>query len=96
MILDNPEPFVWFTDFGDNSLNFELHFFIQMRSMMERRRVESDIRYKANELLNEAGITIAFPQRDVHLDTSQPVKVQITPTVPREAEPPAGDSRKVA
>ena len=68
MILDKPESFVWFAEFGDNSLNFELHFFIEIRNMMERRRVESDIRYKINELLNEARITIAFPQRDVHLD----------------------------
>jgi len=88
LILDNPEPFVWFTDFGDNSLNFELHFYIQIRNMMERRRVESDIRYKINELLNEAGITIAFPQRDVHLDTAQPLKVQVTPADRGEAEPP--------
>ena len=30
-----------------------------------------------NQKFNEAGIVIAFPQRDVHLDTSQPLDVRI-------------------
>ena len=64
--------------------------------MMERRRVESDIRYKVNELLNEAGITIAFPQRDVHIDTAQPLKVQVTQLDQCEAEPVADDSKVAA
>ena len=93
LILDKPESFVWFTDFGDNSLNFELHFFIQIRNMMERRRVESDIRFKINELLNEAGIVIAFPQRDVHLLTAQPLQVQVTPADQGEPEPPSYPAR---
>jgi len=96
MILDHPESFVWFVEFGDNSLNFELHFFIKIRNMGERRRVESDIRYKINELLNKAGIVIAFPQRDVHLDTARPLQVQVTPADQDGAEPPAGDSHEAA
>ena len=93
LILDKPESFVWFTDFGDNSLNFELHFFIQIRNMGERRRVESDIRFKINELLNEAGIVIAFPQRDVHLDSAQPLRVQVIPADQGKAEPPSYPAR---
>jgi potassium efflux system protein len=30
-----------------------------------------------NEKFNAAGITIAFPQRDLHLDTIKPLRVQI-------------------
>jgi len=96
LILDQPESFVRFADFGESSLNFELHFFIRIRNMMERRRVESDIRYKINELLNEAGITIAFPQRDVHLLAAQPLMVQVTPGDQVSVEPPTNDSNKAA
>jgi len=30
-----------------------------------------------NEKFGEAGIVIAFPQRDVHLDTSKPLEIRI-------------------
>ena len=30
-----------------------------------------------NRKFNDAGITIAFPQRDVHLDTSNPLDIRI-------------------
>ena len=77
LVLARPEPFVWFTDFGDNSLNFEVHFWVKVRSLSDRLRTESDIRYRIDQLFREAGITIAFPQRDVHLDATQPVPVRV-------------------
>ena len=30
-----------------------------------------------NQKFNDAGLVIAFPQRDVHLDTSQPLDIRI-------------------
>jgi potassium efflux system protein len=30
-----------------------------------------------NRRLNEKGIVVAFPQRDVHLDTSQPLEIRM-------------------
>ena len=86
LVLSNPEPFVWFSDFADNSLNFELHFWIQMRSLGERRRIESDIRHVVDSLFREGGITIAFPQRDVHLDISQPISVRMASPEEYEGE----------
>ncbi|MEJ2133007.1 MAG: hypothetical protein P8Y95_15605, partial [Gammaproteobacteria bacterium] len=32
------------------------------------RAVRSDIRFRLEELFGDAGIVIAFPQRDVHVD----------------------------
>ena len=32
------------------------------------RQVRSDIRFKIEEMFNDAGIIVAFPQRDVHMD----------------------------
>jgi small-conductance mechanosensitive channel len=72
-----PKPFVLFNDFGDNALIFDLYFWIRMERIMERRIIESEIRFRIDELFREAGIIIAFPQRDVHLDVQQPLKFRI-------------------
>ena len=78
-VIEKPEPIILFSDFGDNSLVFEAHFWIHMRRMMERRIVESDIRYRIDSLFREAGIVIAFPQRDVHMDSSRPIPIRLVP-----------------
>ncbi|MEO2046781.1 MAG: mechanosensitive ion channel domain-containing protein [Pirellulales bacterium] len=76
-VLESPEPFVWFVDFGDNALNFELHFWVEVRNLSEQKRVESDMRFKIDHLFRDAGITIAYPQRDIHLDNTRPLTVQL-------------------
>ena len=76
-VLVSPEPFVWFVDFGDNALNFELHFWVEVRNLSEQKRVESDMRFKIDHLFRDAGITIAYPQRDLHLDNTRPLTIQL-------------------
>jgi potassium efflux system protein len=72
-----PKPFVLFNDFGDNALIFDLYFWISINRIMDRRIVESDIRFHIDKLFREAGIVIAFPQRDVHLDTQKPLEFRL-------------------
>ena len=69
---------VFFDDFGDNSLNFNLLFWTEVERPMDIRRVQSDIRFKLDKLFAENDITIAFPQRDVHLDTLKPLEIKMT------------------
>jgi small-conductance mechanosensitive channel len=76
-VKKKPEPFVLFNDFGDNSLIFDLYFWISMTRIMDRRTIESDIRFHIDELFRKAGIVIAFPQRDIHLDTQSPLELRI-------------------
>jgi small-conductance mechanosensitive channel len=76
-ILQDPKPVVIFQEFGDSALVFEVYFWVEMAQMMELRRVRSDVRFSIDELFREADITIAFPQRDVHLDSAQPVEVRL-------------------
>ncbi|EAY31093.1 small-conductance mechanosensitive channel [Microscilla marina ATCC 23134] len=59
------KPYVLFKDFGDNSLNFELHFWTA--NTWDIEIVKSDLRFIIDQLFREVSITIAFPQRDVHL-----------------------------
>ncbi|MBW2491152.1 MAG: mechanosensitive ion channel, partial [Deltaproteobacteria bacterium] len=76
-VRKTPKPFVLFNDFGDNALIFDLYFWISMNRIMDRRIIESDIRFRIDELFREAGIVIAFPQRDVHLDTQKPLEFRL-------------------
>jgi len=76
-ILTDPPPFVLFKEFGDNALIFELYFWIGIKRLMDRRIIESDIRYRIDQLFREADLVIAFPQRDIHLDTTKPLDLRI-------------------
>jgi small-conductance mechanosensitive channel len=76
-ILKSPEPFVIFNDFGDNALMFEVYFWITIRRIIERRLIESSVRFRVDDLFREAGIVIAFPQRDIHLDTTRPLELRL-------------------
>jgi len=64
-ILDTPEPTVLFTDFGDSSLNFKIVF--TLADSFNARFPQSDIRFEIDRLFRENGITIPFPQRDIHI-----------------------------
>jgi small-conductance mechanosensitive channel len=73
--LDEPQPIVVFDDFGDNALIFEVFFWCRGGGERELRVIRSDIRYRIEQYLNEEGIVIAFPQRDVHLYAKTPIEV---------------------
>jgi small-conductance mechanosensitive channel len=72
-----PEPIVLFNDFGDSALLFQALFWIELNRPMDQRRTLSDLRFRLDELFREHGITIAFPQRDVHLDATAPLSVRL-------------------
>ena len=48
-----------------------------MKRPSDRRRALSTVRFRIDELFRENGIVIAFPQRDVHLDSLQPLQVRL-------------------
>lgn len=77
-ILPQPAPIIIFDDFGDNALIFDVYFWCQVSSEMELRQVRSDLRFRIDHLFRDADIIIAYPQRDVHLDTLRPLEVKVT------------------
>jgi small-conductance mechanosensitive channel len=85
-----PEPLVIFEDFGDSALIFDVYFWAEVQGERELRQIRSDIRHRITELLQAAGITIAFPQRDVHLNTLAPLDVRLSPL----SEPAPGGSEQ--
>jgi potassium-dependent mechanosensitive channel len=66
-VLTEPPPMAYFVGFGDSTLNFELQFWVMQDSNWVR--VRSDIAMAVMKCLEDAGIEIPFPQRDLHLRT---------------------------
>jgi potassium-dependent mechanosensitive channel len=64
-VLREPQPRVYFHDFGASSLDFELRAYINNVDVSLITR--SDLRFAIHKELKEAGIEIPFPQRDIHL-----------------------------
>jgi small-conductance mechanosensitive channel len=77
LALDTPTPIVVFDAFGDNSLNFDVHFWVEARSPMSVQIVQSKIRYAIDDAFREHDLIIAFPQRDIHLDSLTPIEVRM-------------------
>ena len=65
MISKRPTPIVFFNDFGDSALMFEIHFWVLDTWSIEI--IKSDLRFEIDRLFRENEIQIPFPQRDVHL-----------------------------
>lgn len=76
-VLPDPKPLILFEDFGDNALIFDVVFWVLADGERDLRVIRSDIRFRIDALFAEHGITIAFPQRDVHLDTASEIKVRV-------------------
>lgn len=64
-----PKPFVLFDDFGDSALLFSVHFFTT--DSFHALRTKSRIRYAIDASFRKNGVTIPFPQRDVHLSQKE-------------------------
>jgi len=76
LVLKDPTPMVIFEDFGDNALIFALYFWVDL-AKSSGMQIQSDLRFMLEKRLAEAGISISFPQRDVHVDSSRPLQVEV-------------------
>ena len=71
-VLLNPEPAIQFLEFGDSSLNFDLLVWINDAS--RQYFIRSDLNSAVVKAFREQGITIAYPQRDLHIRTAVPIE----------------------
>ena len=76
-VLNEPAPIVIFDDFGDNALMFDVYFWAEVGGERMLREIRSSIRFRIDELFREHDIVIAFPQRDVHVDSLSPLEVRV-------------------
>ena len=67
-VLTDPRPQIIFEDFGDSSLAFDVYFWVNSDGEKSARMVRSEIRFAIERHFRANDITIAFPQRDIHID----------------------------
>jgi small-conductance mechanosensitive channel len=65
MISKRPSPMVFFKDFGDSALQFDVHYWLL--DTWQTEIVKSELRFSIDKLFRAHNIQIPFPQRDVHL-----------------------------
>lgn len=63
-VLEEPEPVVAVSELGDNSVNFNVQPYAQLSDAISLRYAITE---QVKLRFDEAGITIPFPQRDIHL-----------------------------
>ncbi len=81
--LADPAPSVFLDKFGDSSIDFELVVWSSEMSYRPRR-YKSDLYFAIAKKLEEAGIEIPFPQRDLHIRSGS---LQITRGEGESAKP---------
>ncbi len=67
MVLKDPAAIASFEGFGDNSLNVILRAFLP--TLDNRLQVITDLHTAINRSFRDAGLEIAYPQRDLHIRT---------------------------
>jgi len=67
-VLDNPVPTIAVSELADSSVNFEVRPWVKTADYWS---VKFDVTEKIKLAFDENGISIPFPQMDVHLDKSE-------------------------
>jgi potassium efflux system protein len=84
-VVVEPEPIVTFEAFGNDALMLYLRCYIT--SLENRLATMTALHQAVYDKFGEAGIVIAFPQRDVHIDTSKPLEIEVRRTTVQPDHP---------
>ena len=85
-VLPFPKPWPIFEGFGDSSLNFAIRFWVNFDQGVT---IQSEVAMEIYDALEEAGITIPFPQTDLHVKS-------FDPTIQKTVFPFSKDQKKKA
>lgn len=89
-VLTDPKPAVWFMDYGDSSLDFELLVWTASKTHVPAL-LKSDLYFALFKVFKEKGIELPFPQRDIHLRSSD-VPLAAVPKPPAQPAPLPGSA----
>ncbi|WP_342052997.1 mechanosensitive ion channel family protein [Crocosphaera sp. Alani8] len=76
-ILYTPSPQVFFSDFGDSSLNFKL--LVWINKPHKQFKIKSDLYFKIDSQFRQEGIEIPFPQTDINFRSSDVPAQNLSP-----------------
>ncbi|MFT4512230.1 MAG: potassium efflux system protein [Planctomycetota bacterium] len=88
-ILDKPKPKALFMGFGDSTLEFQLRVFTINVDVWPE--VIDGLHHRIDQEFRKAGIEIAFPQRDLHIRSAEPL-VELLTRKQAEASDAASDA----
>ncbi|MFT5775057.1 mechanosensitive ion channel family protein [Hyphomonas sp.] len=84
-------PQVWLVGFGDSSLDFELVVWLTEEAVKKPSKVVADYNWAIHSALERHGIEIPFPQQDLHVKSSDAIRVRIETGGSDEAPSPDTD-----
>ncbi len=76
VVEKSPQPQILLVDFAASALTFEIRFWVDVLKS-NSAQVSSDLRQMIAGTLAENGISIAFPQQDIHFASKIPLQVQV-------------------
>ena len=82
-VLKYPKPDVLFVDHAASALIFRLRLWVNVDNYWS---VPHNIRREIDRRFRELDIEIAFPQRDVHLDTTKPLELRLLNQISKEEQ----------
>ncbi|HQZ26265.1 MAG TPA: mechanosensitive ion channel, partial [Flavobacterium sp.] len=68
LILKNPEPLIWVTQFGDSSIDFVIKYWVPHFNY--GNEVKSDLIMAIDEIFKLNNIVIPFPQQDIYIKSN--------------------------
>lgn len=86
---NDPEPICYLRGFGDSSVNFILHLWVD-DVVLGRWLPQSEIMFAIWRKFAENDIEIPFPQRDLHLKTPEAIKIASAADLKKKTDKKAG------
>jgi potassium efflux system protein len=74
-VVEDPPLQIIFEGFGDDALLLSARFYLD--SVDNSMGAMTEINQAIYRAFNEAGIVIAFPQRDIHFDAEKPIRIAL-------------------
>lgn len=76
---DKHRPTVWFSSFGDSSLDFLLGVWVDYDAVIRPAALRSDYLWAIDDAFRKYGIEIPFPQRDVYIKKVPEAAASLSP-----------------
>lgn len=83
-LLKHPPYCVFFEQFGSDGLVFGVYYWVKFGIEVDPRQPGSSLRFRIDQLFRKAGIRMPFAQRDVHLDSTEPISIRVERNVASE------------
>lgn len=68
--VDQERKMVYFENFGDSSLDIFIYYFTVPTEWAEHLRVKEDVNFNLMKILEEEGVSVAFPSRSIYFENS--------------------------